>query len=191
MERRGIVSDYYTVTQFAELTGKDTGNIRRLLANGKIPGEKLGKQWIIPKTATYPEDARIKSGNYRNWRRKPVVRHADPDRIKALLKMSNKLRSIYKEYLVKIILYGEYAHGNQTKDSSIDIAVILNPGHTEAMHDALIDTVVDYQIHQGVTLSVVPIEHDQFERWKKSLPFYKTIDEEGIIMWKSDVPRRG
>ena len=41
------MSEYYTVTQFAEITGKDPGNIRRLLAYGKLAGEKLGKQWVI------------------------------------------------------------------------------------------------------------------------------------------------
>lgn len=67
------MSDFYTVSEFAKLTGKDPSRIRRLLAYGKIRGEKLGKQWIIPKDVVYPKDERVKSGRYRNWRKKTAV----------------------------------------------------------------------------------------------------------------------
>lgn len=37
------MSDFYTVFQYAELTGKDPGNIRRMLLKGNLPG----RSWEI------------------------------------------------------------------------------------------------------------------------------------------------
>ena len=179
------MQDYYTVSQYAQLTGKDPGNIRRLLAYGRLAGEKFGKQWIIPKNAVLPEDNRVKSGDYRNWRKRSKVWHENASLIKALLSMSSAIESIYGEYLVKIVLYGSYARGDQTAESDVDIALILKTGNTEEMHEKLIDTVVDYELDQGVTLSVLPIDDEQYSRWRKSLPFYKNIDKEGIVLWKA------
>lgn len=44
-------------------TAKTGGNIRRLLAAGRLEGQKVGREWIIPTDARYPEDGRIKAGN--------------------------------------------------------------------------------------------------------------------------------
>lgn len=179
------MSEYYTVTEFAEITGKDPGNIRRLLAYGKLAGEKLGKQWVIPKDAVYPEDGRVKTGNYRNWRKRSGIWKENPKLMKALLRMSNDLKDIYGDSLMKIVLYGSYARGEQTEESDVDIAVILKAGNTEKMHDDMIDVVVDYELDQGVTLSVISIEIEQYKTWNKTLPFYKNIDKEGIVLWKA------
>lgn len=65
------MSDFISLTEFCQRYGKDPGNTRRLLAQGRIPGAvKVGRQWILPADARPPEDQRVKSGAYRNWRRK-------------------------------------------------------------------------------------------------------------------------
>ena len=63
------MTDFLSVSEFAAKFGKDPGNIRRLIAQGRIPASKIGKQWVIPADATPPEDKRVKSGKYRNWRK--------------------------------------------------------------------------------------------------------------------------
>ena len=64
------MSNFYTVSQYSAIFEKDSGNIRRMLINGTLEGEKVGNQWLIPKTAKPVEDRRLKSGKYRNWRNK-------------------------------------------------------------------------------------------------------------------------
>ena len=177
--------DYYTVSEYAQLTGKDPGNIRRMLAYGRLAGEKLGKQWMIPRDAAYPEDKRVRSGNYRNWRKRPEIWHSHPDLIRALLAMSSVMEKIYGKYLVKIVLYGSYARGEQTEDSDVDVAIVLRKGSTEEMHEQMTELVVDCELDQGVTLSMIPIEYEQYDEWKKVLPFYKNLDREGIVLWKN------
>ena len=56
------MSEYLTVSQYAEASGKDPGNIRRMLIKGILQGEKIGNQWLIPKNTVYPEDRRVESG---------------------------------------------------------------------------------------------------------------------------------
>lgn len=175
--------DYYTVTEYANLTGKDPGNIRRMLINGKISGEKLGSQWVIPKGTAYPDDKRLKSGNYKNWRQKNLISHTNPVLMRSLSKMCAQLYGIYGDSMHKVLLYGSYARGEQTSESDVDIALILRNGNPDDLHDKMVDLVVDYELDLAVTLSVVPIELDQYLEWKNTLPFYKNIDKEGIILW--------
>ena len=62
-------SEFLSVSEYAEKYGKDPGWVRRMLADGRIPGTKIGKQWIIPAGAPVPADRRVKSGKYRDWRK--------------------------------------------------------------------------------------------------------------------------
>lgn len=64
------MAEYLSVTQFAEKFGKDPGNVRRLIQDGRIPAIKIGSQWAIPSDAAPPPDKRVKSGAYRNARKK-------------------------------------------------------------------------------------------------------------------------
>lgn len=179
------MKDYYTVAEYAKVTGKDPGNIRRMLAYGRLMGEKLGKQWLIPKDAEYPADNRVKTGNYRNWRKRSIVINTNRDLYSALRNMSKELSSVYGEYLVEVVLYGSYARNEQTAESDVDIAVMLRDGNTSEMHDAMTDIVVDYELEQGVTLSVIPVEYKQYQEWNKTIPFYMNLDKEGIVLWKA------
>ena len=177
--------DYYTVKEYSQLTGKDPGNIRRMLINGSLTGEKFGNQWIIPKSVSYPKDKRLRSGNYRNWRKKNILSQANPTLIKSLKKMCSQLHSIYGNAMYSIILYGSYARGEQTSESDVDIALILSAESSEKAHDKMVDLVVDYELELAVTLSVVPIDLNQYLEWKNTLPFYKNIEKEGILLWKT------
>ena len=178
------MNDYYTVAEFAQITGKDPGNIRRMLVYGKLIGEKAGKQWLIPKDAVYPQDKRVKSGEYKNWRKKQQLSHNCPKLMKSLKKMCSQFLALYGNSMSEVILYGSYARGEQSSESDVDIALILKETGSEKEHDKMIDIVVDYELDLALTLSVVPIELGQFQEWKETLPYYKNIDKEGITIWK-------
>ena len=66
MEKTKLLS----VSEWSSLHGKDPGNVRRLIQQGRIPAKKIGAQWAIPETAAPPADKRIKSGQYTGWRKK-------------------------------------------------------------------------------------------------------------------------
>ncbi|MCL1995285.1 MAG: DNA-binding protein [Defluviitaleaceae bacterium] len=64
------MTEYLSVSQFGNLHNLDVGNIRKLISNGRISAIKIGNQWAIPSNTPKPEDRRIKSGKYKNWRKK-------------------------------------------------------------------------------------------------------------------------
>ena len=48
-------------------------HVQHLCADGKIEGAtKFGNAWAIPENAVKPQDNRVTSGNYKNWRKKSV-----------------------------------------------------------------------------------------------------------------------
>lgn len=62
-------SEYLSVSEFSEKFGKDPGNVRRLIQQGRIPAIRIGNQWAIPADTQPPADKRVKSGKYRDWRK--------------------------------------------------------------------------------------------------------------------------
>lgn len=177
---------FYTVSQYAAIFGKDSGNIRRMLINGKLDGEKVGNQWLIPEAAEISEDKRIKSGQYRNWRNKTRINKKYPGLLKQLTNMCIDIGEIYGDVIEEIILYGSYVRGQETSESDIDIAVILRLPDTDELHRKMIDIVVDNELELEITLSVITIEEDNFNGWNSTLPFYKNLLKEGISLWKNE-----
>lgn len=179
------MSEYYTVSQYAEIAGKDPGNIRRMLINGTLEGEKVGNQWLIPKGTEYPEDKRVKSGKYRNWRQRTKFNSRHPEMLKKLCEMCEAFEKIYGENIAEVVLYGSYARGQETDESDIDMALLLRENQTEEQYDRMTDVIVDYQLELGITLSIIPIEQQKFVEWNRTLPFYKNMLKDGIVLWKS------
>lgn len=56
--------EYLSVTEYAQKVSRDVSSIRKMLLAGKLPGRKIGNQWIIPADAQLPDDKRIRSGKY-------------------------------------------------------------------------------------------------------------------------------
>ena len=64
------MDSYLTIKQVAEMWNLTPRRIQILCSEGKIEGAvKFGRDWAIPKDAIKPEDKRVKSGAYRNWRK--------------------------------------------------------------------------------------------------------------------------
>ena len=63
------MGEYLSVSEFCEKYGKDPGNVRRMIQQGRIPAQRIGKQWAIPVGVEPPADKRVKSGKYRDWRK--------------------------------------------------------------------------------------------------------------------------
>ena len=57
-------NEYLSVTEYAEMVNRDVSNIRRALIAGRLPGKKIGNQWVIPADAQFPDDRRVRSGKY-------------------------------------------------------------------------------------------------------------------------------
>ncbi len=179
------MTTYLSVKEYAKLHNKDEGNVRRFLIAGRLEGQKVGNQWIIPVDAVYPEDKREKSGKYHNWRKR-IALNEHKELMRTISDMVIKLHDIYGCLMSEIILYGSYARGTQTEDSDVDIAVILNEKPSREVTDKMIDCVAAHELECGKVLSVVDVSFEKYNKWKDTLPFYKNIRKEGIVLWKAE-----
>ncbi len=89
--------------------------------------------------------------------------------------------SIFGHQVIRIVLYGSVARGTNTVESDIDIALLLNGGLSKITEDRLSDLVVDLNLKYDTVLSVIDIDYEIFRKWEKVIPFYKNMNEEGII----------
>ncbi|MFA9464782.1 MAG: nucleotidyltransferase domain-containing protein [Velocimicrobium sp.] len=96
----------------------------------------------------------------------------------------NGLIELYENRLVSIILYGSVARGTNTEDSDIDIAVILKGYNDSYTKDKLIDMVVDMDLKYDKVFSIIDIDYNKFVKWENTLPFYRNVKEEGVVLWK-------
>ena len=177
------MKEMLSVTEYANLTGRDPGNIRRMLAAGRLEGSKIGNQWVIPYGAEYPDDKRKKTGKYRNWRKR-IRLNNNKELMSEINSLISDLTDIYGALLKKAIVYGSYARGDQTEESDIDIALILGGKPSREMTDRMISRTAQGELATGKVLSVIDIEEEKYSYWKDAVPFYRNIDREGIVIWQ-------
>ena len=103
----------------------------------------------------------------------------------ALEKLIPGLQEIYGDLIDSIILYGSTARGTRTEDSDVDVAILLRAGATKVMRYQMLDLVVDLELKCGKVLSVLCIDYDKFAEWKDTLPFYKNIRKDGVVLWQA------
>ena len=66
-----MIEGYTTIKVIAEKWGITPRRVQVLCSEGKISGAvKFGRDWAIPIDAKKPEDKRITTGKYKNWRNK-------------------------------------------------------------------------------------------------------------------------
>ena len=87
---------------------------------------------------------------------------------------------MYGEKIKKIILYGSYVRGEATKDSDIDVLVLvdqsLNPFE---VRDSLSDLLFDMLLEEGQLVSVIAIPESLFESYNS--PFILNVRREGLV----------
>ncbi|MBR2208806.1 MAG: nucleotidyltransferase domain-containing protein [Synergistaceae bacterium] len=91
--------------------------------------------------------------------------------------------SVLGDDVVKIILYGSVARGDNTWESDVDIAVLTKIKIDKETRHKLSKAAWDLGMKLDVLFSVVAIEINHFNEWLFALPFYFNIDEEGIVLW--------
>ena len=97
----------------------------------------------------------------------------------------NGIVGVLREKASSIILYGSVARGTETPGSDIDIAVIVKGSLNEETEDSLSDLIVELDLKFDRVFSVIDIDEAVFWSRDRITPFYRNIQEEGIVLWKA------
>lgn len=84
-----------------------------------------------------------------------------------------------------IILYGSVARNEAGPESDIDIAIIMKKDMDEDRKDRFISWSADMDIRYDRVFSIVDIREDNMKKWGNVLPFYRNVQEEGVVLWKA------
>ena len=85
----------------------------------------------------------------------------------------------------EIVLYGTVAKGTNTEESDIDIALLIKLPLNKELEEQLSDFVVDMNLKYDTVFSVIDIDYQNFKKWESTLPFYRNVKQEGIVLWKA------
>lgn len=80
---------------------------------------------------------------------------------------------------VRVIMFGSQARGDATKESDIDLLVVL-PSMDAKTTRLASDIAWEVGFDAGRVISVIPDTKEQMKRYA-FLPFYRNIKQEGIV----------
>ena len=95
------------------------------------------------------------------------------------------IREIFAQNISQIILYGSVARNEETAESDIDIAIIIDGVQVSVIRERFIEWNSEMDMKYNRVFSIVDIEKSQMDKWGNVLPFYKNIKEEGVVLWKA------
>lgn len=100
-------------------------------------------------------------------------------------KFSEHVEKLFGNKLSKIILYGSYARGDYHDNSDVDIMILVKMSDDEEIRkceNELYDMVYDIEMETGADISPIVQKEDHFEYWVDTLPFYRNVRDEGIVL---------
>ena len=95
------------------------------------------------------------------------------------------LIDIYGAHLKSVILYGSYARGDFTKDSDIDIMIMLDLTDMDIKkyRHQLSETTYDFNMEYDLDIKPIAKSENHFKKWMNVYPFYANVNEEGVKLY--------
>jgi uncharacterized protein len=95
------------------------------------------------------------------------------------------MKRIYDGKLKEVVLYGSYAKGEQDDESDIDVMVLVDVNDNELRNydKELNNFSCDIGYKYMKVISLVDMSYEKFINWVNVVPFYKAVQNEGIILY--------
>jgi predicted nucleotidyltransferase len=94
------------------------------------------------------------------------------------------MKRLFGQRLGSVVVYGSYARGDYTKKSDIDIMILVRMPEEDIRNyvDAVSDCAFEYLLQYGIDISPVVKSEEHFYYWVDSLPYYRNIRDEGVVI---------
>lgn len=91
-------------------------------------------------------------------------------------------KSIYKERLQTILLFGSYARGDYDDESDIDVMVLVGMDKMEIKQyqDQLVNMISEIELQFDVVISPVVLTAAEYNKFKESSGFLRNVEREGV-----------
>ncbi len=98
-----------------------------------------------------------------------------------------ELQNIYGKHLQSVILYGSYARGDFTKDSDVDIMILLNLTEEEIKEyrHQLSEYTYDFYMMNDLDIKPIAKSKEHFWKWVDNYPFYANVNREGVKLFET------
>jgi predicted nucleotidyltransferase len=102
------------------------------------------------------------------------------EKVKRLVeKVKAHLHELYGDGIKRVILYGSHARGVATKDSDVDVLVLVDQSlDPREVEDNLSDLLYDIILEEHELVSVIAVSEDRFANYDS--PFMLNVRKEGI-----------
>ncbi len=86
----------------------------------------------------------------------------------------------------KIILYGSYARGEANDESDIDILVLCDDREEklDKKRSSVNRIGSRISLENDIDVAVRIKDKNQFEKWVNVVPFYQSVDREGVVLYE-------
>lgn len=94
------------------------------------------------------------------------------------------LKQILGDDCIKVVIYGSYVRGDYGVDSDIDIAIFTH-SPSEFFYlliNRISEITFEYDVKYDIILSPIFQNIDNFNRMLKAVPYYQSIEREGITI---------
>ena len=108
-----------------------------------------------------------------------------PENVSSIVyRFSQEVKRMLGESLRRIIVYGSYARGDYHENSDVDIMILVKMSDEEirAVKNYIYDLAFDVEMNTGIQLSPIIKNEAQYEYWVDTLPFYRNVRDEGVIV---------
>lgn len=101
-----------------------------------------------------------------------------------IYQFSQQLKIILGNHLSKVIVYGSYARGDYQAYSDVDVMILVDLTEEEIkkIENEIYDLAFDIEMSSGIDISPVIKNEQQYEYWVDTLPFYRNVREEGVVI---------
>ncbi|HIR92374.1 MAG TPA: nucleotidyltransferase domain-containing protein [Candidatus Egerieimonas intestinavium] len=108
-----------------------------------------------------------------------------PDAVRdTIYQFSQQIKKLFGQHVSKIIVYGSYARGDYQKNSDVDVMILVDLTEEEIKkrENDVYDIAFEIEMSTGIDISPVVKNETQYEYWVDVLPYYRNVQEEGVVV---------